>query len=108
MLRDPTVKLTRLTTSVIICPVGEHVITCRASENHRVLLNMAADTVAIHEPVECLVISDEEEFILSQDVLKTHGIDINRQLEQLAECKGDDDACLSVHPSLRQLSRISS
>eukprot|EP00644_Phytophthora_capsici_P013422 jgi/Phyca11/115839/e_gw1.29.159.1 len=29
MLRDPTVKLTRLTTSVIICPVGEHVITCR-------------------------------------------------------------------------------
>eukprot|EP00644_Phytophthora_capsici_P000715 jgi/Phyca11/109335/e_gw1.16.425.1 len=60
MLRDPTVKLTRLTTPVIICPVGEYVITCRASVNLRVLLNTAAGTVAIHEPVECLVISDGE------------------------------------------------
>eukprot|EP00644_Phytophthora_capsici_P017001 jgi/Phyca11/129350/e_gw1.83.26.1 len=70
MFRDPTVKLTRLITLVIICPVGEHVITCRASVNLRVLLNTAAGIVAIHEPVEFLVISDgEPEFILGQDVL---------------------------------------
>ncbi|ETI42599.1 hypothetical protein F443_12279 [Phytophthora nicotianae P1569] len=77
-----------------------HVITCRASVNLRVLLSTAAGPVAIHELVECLVISNgEPEFILGQDLLKTLGIDINRQLEQLAERERDDDACLSDNDS---------
>ncbi|KAG3156969.1 hypothetical protein PI126_g8535 [Phytophthora idaei] len=48
--------------------------------------------VALHELVEYLVIDTEEpEFILGQDVLKILGIDIDRQLEQLAKRNGDDE-----------------
>ncbi|POM77994.1 Hypothetical protein PHPALM_4542, partial [Phytophthora palmivora] len=91
MLRDPAVKLTRLNTPMLIVGVAKHEIVCSASVQVRVLLNTAAGAVAIHDPVECLVIDDDEpEFILGQDLLKTLGIDVDRQLEQLVERDTDD------------------
>lgn len=91
MLRDPAIKLTRLSTPLVIVCVADHAITCTTSVQLRVLLNTASGPVAIHEPVECLVINDDDpEFILGQDLLKQPGIDVDRQLEQLAEREADD------------------
>ncbi|OWZ10107.1 hypothetical protein PHMEG_00017094 [Phytophthora megakarya] len=91
MLRDPAVKLIRLSTPMLIVGVAEHEIVCSASVQVRGSLNTAAGAVAIHELVKCLVIDDDEpEFILGQDQLRTLGIGIDRQLEQLAERDSDD------------------
>lgn len=82
MLRDPAIKLTRLSTPLVILGIAENEIICTTSVHLRVLLNTAAGPVAIHQPVECLVIGDDEpEFILGQDLLKALGIDVDRQLE---------------------------
>ncbi|EGZ24910.1 hypothetical protein PHYSODRAFT_373008, partial [Phytophthora sojae] len=60
MLRDPAIKLTRLSTPLVIVCVADHAITCTTSVQLRVLLNTASGPVAIHEPVECLVINDDD------------------------------------------------
>ncbi|KAE8893653.1 hypothetical protein PF010_g1720 [Phytophthora fragariae] len=88
----------RLDTPILIVAVAGHEITCTASVYLRVLLNTAAGPVAIHEPVECLVINDDEpEFIMGQDLLKTLGIDIDRQLKQLVERDHDEEEDLLDH-----------
>ncbi|EGZ04720.1 hypothetical protein PHYSODRAFT_308118 [Phytophthora sojae] len=68
-LREPSITLDRLDTPVVIVAVAGNEITCTTSVHLRVLLNTAAGSVAIHEPVECL-------------------------LEQLAERDNDDDSDL--------------
>ncbi|KAJ8575672.1 hypothetical protein ON010_g3544 [Phytophthora cinnamomi] len=71
MLRDPAIKLTRLSTLLLIFGIAEHEITRSTSVKLRVLLNTAAGPVAIRGPIECLVINDDEpEFILGQDLFK--------------------------------------
>ncbi|GMF48756.1 unnamed protein product [Phytophthora fragariaefolia] len=91
MLRDP-VTMIRLATPVVNTTMAKHEITCINPVYLRLLLNTAAGPVALHKPVECLVIDgDEPEFILGQDVLKQLGIDIDRQLEQLARHVDDED-----------------
>ncbi|OWY97439.1 hypothetical protein PHMEG_00032024 [Phytophthora megakarya] len=65
--------------------------TCTTSVQVRVLLNTAAGAVAIHKPVECLVIDDDEpEFIMGQDLLRALGIDIDRQRTEDREDENDD------------------
>ncbi|OWZ09958.1 hypothetical protein PHMEG_00017261 [Phytophthora megakarya] len=72
--RDPAIVMTRLDTPVVNVAVAKHEITCTDVVRLRVLLNTAAGPVALHKPVECLVIDDEEpEFIMGQDLLKALG-----------------------------------
>ncbi|ETI41192.1 hypothetical protein F443_13552, partial [Phytophthora nicotianae P1569] len=90
--RDPSVNLITLKNPVVNVAVGKWEITCTTSVHLRVLLNTAAGPVALHKPVECLVIEDDEpEFILGQDLLKALGIDIDRQLEQLVIRDTDEE-----------------
>ncbi|POM62525.1 hypothetical protein PHPALM_28315 [Phytophthora palmivora] len=92
ILRDSSVKLTRLVTPVVNVTVAKHEITCTDAVHLRVLLNTAAGPVALHKPVECLIIDEDgPEFILGQDVLKQLSIDIDRQLEQLAKRVDDEE-----------------
>jgi len=95
---DPTVSRTALLVPVRSIAIGSHVIEAKETVSLRVLINTAAGVVAIREPVECLIINDhEDEFIVGADLLRSLGIDIERQLEQLAERvdSDDDDACES-------------
>ncbi|EGZ20568.1 hypothetical protein PHYSODRAFT_419503, partial [Phytophthora sojae] len=56
-----------------------------------VLIHTAAGPVEPMEAVSCLIVdSDDEEFIIGSDLLGELGIDVDRQLEQLAN-RGFDD-----------------
>eukprot|EP00644_Phytophthora_capsici_P016535 jgi/Phyca11/123947/e_gw1.52.378.1 len=56
-----------------------------------VLINTAAGPVEPMEPVECLIVdSIDDEFIVGRDLLLSLGIDVDRQLEQLASRGGGD------------------
>jgi hypothetical protein len=68
----------------------------------RLSLSTAAGRVKISEPVECLVIpGDSKEFLLGKDVLKSFGIDVERQIEQLAAKSMDERrACENEEPEL--------
>jgi hypothetical protein len=61
-----------------------------------------AGRVKISEPVEWLVIpGDSKEFLLGKDVLKSFGIDVERQIEQLAAKSMDERrACENEEPEL--------
>ncbi|GMF44944.1 unnamed protein product [Phytophthora fragariaefolia] len=95
MLRDPTVTMIRLATPVVNTTVAKHEITCTDAVYLRLLIlliHTAAGPAALHKPVEFLVIDgDEPEFILGHDILEQLGIDIDRQLEQLARYVDDED-----------------
>ncbi|KAJ8571266.1 hypothetical protein ON010_g5570 [Phytophthora cinnamomi] len=102
---DPSVTVRSLETLVVNVTVGDHEVTCMTSVHLCLLLNTAAWPVSLHEPVECLIIDDDDpEFILGQHVLKSLGIDIDRQLEQLAVRGEDkDDEELEVEDDLPSL-----
>ncbi|OWZ01552.1 hypothetical protein PHMEG_00027032 [Phytophthora megakarya] len=83
--RDSSVIVQQLSAPIVGITVGDHEITCSSSVEIRLQLNTAAGPVALQGAVECLIIEGEEpEFILGQDVLLSLGIDVDRQLEQLA------------------------
>ncbi|KAG2971030.1 hypothetical protein PC110_g21339 [Phytophthora cactorum] len=89
---DSSVVVQALPTPIINSTVGDGEIECSASAQLRLLLNTAGGPVALNDPIECLIIEDREpEFILGQDVLLSLGIDVDRQLEQLAVRTEDED-----------------
>jgi hypothetical protein len=82
-----------LSTPIRNITIGSHVIEAHEAAHIRVRINTAAGTVEIVDPVECLVIDGhEDEFIVGSDLLRSLGIDVDRQLEKLAErAEGSDD-----------------
>ncbi|KAE9124086.1 hypothetical protein PF005_g6118 [Phytophthora fragariae] len=65
--------------------LGSHEVEARESVRLQVRLHTAAGPVKPAESVTCLVIEEEEdEFIVGNDVLLSLGIEVSRQLEQLA------------------------
>eukprot|EP00644_Phytophthora_capsici_P015296 jgi/Phyca11/113379/e_gw1.24.208.1 len=86
------VKTTTLTSPIICETVGKHKILASRSVLLRIMLHTAAGPVRPVKPYEVLVIDeDEEEFIMGEDILTDLGINIDRQLEQLAEKTAADD-----------------
>ncbi|KAE9160861.1 hypothetical protein PF005_g31474, partial [Phytophthora fragariae] len=74
--------------------VGGHDVEARESVRLHIRLHTAAGPVEPADPVTCLIIEeDEDEFIVGNDVLLSLGIDVSRQLEQLAgnRLEQDDD-----------------
>lgn len=58
----------------------------------RIHIYTAAGPVAPVGPFECLIVEENhDEFILSQDILKAIGIDVDRQIEQLARRRQEDE-----------------
>lgn len=78
-------KATKLTRPVVCEMVGTHEIVAHHSVLLHILLHTAAGPVRPVKPYEVLVIEEyEDEFILGEDVLNDLGINVDRQLEQLA------------------------
>lgn len=89
--QDRSVKLVKVNKQVSF---GGHNLTSSGQVKLNMKLDTAAGTVNVVEPVDCLVVEeDDDEFILGKYVLSDLGIDVDRQLEQLAENKEtvDDD-----------------
>ncbi|OWZ15878.1 hypothetical protein PHMEG_00010406 [Phytophthora megakarya] len=89
---DSSAKLEPLSNPIPAKGVGNTELNATATISVSILIHTAAGPVRPAEMFECLVIDvDEDEFLLGQDILKALGIDIDRQLEQLAGRPTDED-----------------
>ncbi|OWZ00649.1 hypothetical protein PHMEG_00028115 [Phytophthora megakarya] len=83
--RDARVTCIQLDAPVVGKAVGGHEVQSHASIDIRLQLHTAVGPVEPAQPVTCLIIDhDDDEFIVGNDVLVSLGIDVDRQLEQLA------------------------
>ncbi|KAE9162544.1 hypothetical protein PF005_g30807 [Phytophthora fragariae] len=89
---DPNVQQTLLDTPVQCLTFGSHPVVAKTQALLHVLIHTAAGPVEPAEAVPCLVVDmDDDEFIIGRDLLATLGIDVDRQLEQLATHRDDVD-----------------
>ena len=89
---DPTAEALPLSTPIECYTVGGHKMVATEYVRVKILIHTAAGPVSPSQPFDCLLLSvDEDEFILGQDILTGLGIDVNRQLEQLAGSPTEDD-----------------
>ncbi|OWZ01011.1 hypothetical protein PHMEG_00027680, partial [Phytophthora megakarya] len=90
-LVDTSVKAKKLTNPVRTQTFGATWVTAEAKVNLHVLIHTAAGPVEPMSTVEVLIVDvDDDEFIVGNDLLTLLGIDVNRQLEQLAG-RGEDE-----------------
>ncbi|RLO07667.1 hypothetical protein DYB28_007523 [Aphanomyces astaci] len=61
------------------------------SGNHEEITHTATGPVKVPGKRRCYVVNDGDEFLVSDDTLKTIGIDIDRLLEQVARLQVDED-----------------
>ncbi|KAE8881580.1 hypothetical protein PF003_g34166 [Phytophthora fragariae] len=88
---DPNVQQTLLDTPVQCLTFGSHPVVAKTQALLHVLIHTAAGPVEPAEAVPCLVVDmDDDEFIIGRDLLATLGIDVDRQLEQLATHRDDE------------------
>ncbi|OWY96281.1 hypothetical protein PHMEG_00033493, partial [Phytophthora megakarya] len=73
--------------------VGGTMVTATHAVNVQLTLHTAAGPVRCQDTKRCLVIDDEDEFIVGRSLLAELGIDVDRQLELLAarNTDGNDD-----------------
>lgn len=94
--------------------VGTHIIESKETVSVLIRINTAAGVVDINAPIKCLVMeAHEDEFIVGSDLLWSLGIDVDHQLEQLAQRPGDNDGTttsilLVVQQQTKQLTKPSS
>ncbi|KAG3095524.1 hypothetical protein PI124_g16069 [Phytophthora idaei] len=91
---DTSVTSVKLGTPVVGMAVGGHAVQAFESVQVKIRLHIAAGPVEPAKPVTCLIIEqDDNEFIVGSDALRSLGIDVERQLEQLASSQSqvDDD-----------------
>ncbi|KAE9263556.1 hypothetical protein PF008_g32340 [Phytophthora fragariae] len=87
---DTEVITEPLDSPISILTYGAHSFVARENTKLRVLIHTAAGPVEPMEAVQCLIVdSKDDEFIIGRDLLGVLGIDVDRQLEQLAS--RDDD-----------------
>jgi hypothetical protein len=83
---DPSVSIYSLPEPVTSTAAGNTKLVSREALRAKITINTAAGTVTIAEPWQCLILeSAESEMILGLDVLNNLGINIENQLERLAE-----------------------
>ncbi|OWY94319.1 hypothetical protein PHMEG_00035984, partial [Phytophthora megakarya] len=89
---DDTVKAKKLEKPVVGMAVGGHEIEAREYVELMIRMHTAAGPVEPAERIRCLIIEQsDDEFIVGKDVLLSLGIDVDRQLEQLAGNKNERD-----------------
>ncbi|KAG3240428.1 hypothetical protein PI124_g14677 [Phytophthora idaei] len=91
---DTSVTPVKLGTPVVGMAVGGHAVQAFESVQVKIRLLTAAGPVEPAKSVTCLIIEqDDDEFIVGSGVLRSLGIDAERQLEQLAsnQSQVDDD-----------------
>lgn len=92
MEKDRSVKLMKIDKPVAAKTFGGYDLISSGQVNLSVKLHTAAGPMNMVEPVKCLVINEEDdEFILGKDFVAELGIDVDRQLKQLAENKDTVD-----------------
>jgi hypothetical protein len=88
---DPSVPEILLDTPVRSYAYGAHPVVATKQALLHVLNHTAAGPVQPAEAVPCLIVDeDDDEFIIGRDLLATLGIDVDRQLEQLASHREDE------------------
>ena len=84
--RQPNLKFKKLEGSIQHVGAGNKSLQITESTYLRMKLKTAAGPVELPEPVEVLVLDDDQdELLVGQDVLLALGIDVDRQLEQLSK-----------------------
>eukprot|EP00644_Phytophthora_capsici_P004867 jgi/Phyca11/97306/e_gw1.1.516.1 len=73
-----------LNTPVHIDTFGAHPVTAKAKALLHVMIHTAAGPVQLADAILCMIDTEDDEFIVGHDVLGALGIDVDRQLEQLA------------------------
>ncbi|GMF50220.1 unnamed protein product [Phytophthora fragariaefolia] len=87
---DPSVLRLPLDSPVDILTYGAHPVVVKTKAMLHVLIHTAAGPVQPAEAVPCLVAeTGDDEFIIGRDLLGTLGMDVDRQLEQLAVHRED-------------------
>ncbi|GMF58766.1 unnamed protein product [Phytophthora fragariaefolia] len=82
---DSSVLQLPLDSPVDILTYGAHSVVAKTKAKLHVLIHTAAGPVQSAEAVPCLVAeTEDDEFIIGRDLLGALGIDVDRQLEQLA------------------------
>ncbi|KAE9220196.1 hypothetical protein PF005_g7566 [Phytophthora fragariae] len=90
-INDRNVEQILLDTPVQCLTVGSHPVVAKAQALLHALIDTAAGPVEPAEAVPCLVVDiDDDEYIIGRDLLATLGIDVDRQLEQLATHRDDE------------------
>ncbi|KAE8912413.1 hypothetical protein PF007_g6940 [Phytophthora fragariae] len=88
---DPNEQQTLLDTPVQCLTFGSHPVVAKTQALLHVLIHTAAGPVEPAEAVPCVVVDmDDDQFIIGRDLLATVGIDVDRQLEQLATHRDDE------------------
>ncbi|KAE9185100.1 hypothetical protein PF005_g21391 [Phytophthora fragariae] len=88
---DPSVVAEDLETPVMNQAFGSNWISANKKTKLHLLIHTAAGPVEPVNAVEVLVVeADDDEFIVGNDLLNVLGIDVDRQLEMLAD-RGDDE-----------------
>ncbi|GMF57956.1 unnamed protein product [Phytophthora fragariaefolia] len=83
--RDPSVETITLDTPILNQTFGWRWVSANKKTNLHVMIHTAARPVEPMGAVEVLIVGvDDDEFIIGIDLLTLLGIDVNRQLEQLA------------------------
>ncbi|OWY93504.1 LOW QUALITY PROTEIN: hypothetical protein PHMEG_00037082, partial [Phytophthora megakarya] len=82
---DPSVQAIPLDQPVRSLAYGSHPVVATKQAMLHILIHTAAGPVRPSEAVSCLIMEeDDDEFILGRNLLVSWGIDVDRQLEQLA------------------------
>uniref|UniRef100_H3H596 Uncharacterized protein n=1 Tax=Phytophthora ramorum TaxID=164328 RepID=H3H596_PHYRM len=90
---DPSVQPEELDIPVRNQTFGSVQVTADKKARLHLLIHTAAGPVEPMNAVDVLIVDvDDDEFIIGNDLLMTLGIDVDRQLEQLAD-RGDDETC---------------
>lgn len=88
---DPAVQEIHLATPVCSLAYGSHPIEATKKALLNVLIHTTAGPGQPTETVPCLIMDvDDDEFIMGRDLLTSLGIDVDRQLEQLASHVDDE------------------
>ncbi|POM60306.1 hypothetical protein PHPALM_30853 [Phytophthora palmivora] len=91
LMVDPSVKMEKLDVPVHTQTFGATWVTAEWKAQLQVLIHTVVGPVEPMGLVDVLIVNaDDDEFIVGNDLLVTLGIDVDRQLEQLAG-HGDDD-----------------
>ena len=87
----PSLKVDKLDGETVHLAAGNQPLRINEATYLRIKLKTAAGPVELPEPVEVLILEeDQDELLIGQDVLLALGIDVDRQLEQLSRPDEDD------------------
>ena len=87
---DPTVKLIDLKKPIIFQAAGGHLITSHQAVKIKVDIYTTAGVISSYRPIECCIIEEyEQDFLITDSMLKNVGINVDAQLEAISKTLQD-------------------